>query len=66
MAKGYLVCRDCKRLIENDKDAKGCQICKTNNLVDKFKGRVVIVDAYKSEIAKTINVVENGNYAIKL
>jgi RNA polymerase subunit RPABC4/transcription elongation factor Spt4 len=66
MVVKYLVCKNCKRLIENEKNLKSCPICKNNNLIEKYKGRIVIIDAHKSKIANTLDIIENGNYALKL
>jgi len=56
------VCKECGRLIIEEKN---CPICKSNQIVDKYKGRVLILDAENSEIAEKINAKENGNYAMK-
>lgn len=62
MATKYRVCKNCGRLVLEERE---CPICKSNQIVDKYKGRVVILDAKNSEIAKKIGATHNGNYAIK-
>lgn len=63
------ICKRCKAIIEgtvcqvNDPD---CPVVKHNQFATSFKGRLYIVDAQKSEIAKKINVAHNGEYAIKV
>lgn len=64
MAKNAYVCRDCKRLF--DEQLAQCSYCKGNNITDKYKGRIVIVDSKTSKVAKLIKVEDNGNYALKL
>lgn len=56
------VCKECGRLV---KDEKSCPACKSNQIVDKYKGRVLVIDVKNSEIAKKVNAKHNGNYAIK-
>ena len=54
-------CRICNRIFEGDK----CTRCDSKEFTEGFKGRAVIINPEKSEIAKKINVKEKGNYAIK-
>ena len=51
------ICRKCKLFIEGT----NCPICKSNQFADSFKGKLIIMDAEKSEIAEIIidKVVEN-------
>jgi RNA polymerase subunit RPABC4/transcription elongation factor Spt4 len=39
---------------------------KAEELVDTFKGKVVVFDAEKSEVAKELDIKEKGAFAIKL
>ena len=55
------MCKKCKRLIRGDK----CPVCKTSTLTDNWKGKVIIIDANKSEIAKKMGFTEAGEYAIR-
>jgi len=54
-------CRICNTIFEGDK----CTKCDSKEHTEGFKGRIVIIDPEKSEIAKKLNLKEKGNYAIK-
>jgi len=56
------VCKKCKIFVKGTK----CPICNGNQFVENWKGRVAIIDAEKSEIAKKINITQKGEYAIKI
>lgn len=56
------VCRQCRIFVEGNQ----CPICKKNQFTDNWKGRLVIVDAEKSEIAKKMGLTVKGEYAIKV
>lgn len=43
-----------------------CPLCKGNQFVEGWKGRIVMFDAEKSEIAKRLNIKVKGEYAIKI
>lgn len=55
-------CKICKRIYEGDK----CPNCESKESIDSFKGRIIIMDPEKSEIAKKLNIKEKGNFAIKV
>ena len=55
------VCKDCKIFVEKNT----CPICKGANFTTTWKGRIIILDNEKSEIAKKLDVKLNGEYAIK-
>lgn len=55
-------CKKCKIFVEGDE----CPVCKGNQFVTNWKGRINIIDANKSEIAKKIEVKIKGEYAIKV
>ena len=55
-------CKRCKYFFEGDE----CPICKTTQSVTNWKGRIHIVDAKSSGIAKKIGVDKDGEYAIKV
>lgn len=61
MVKKYKVCKECARLTEDNQ----CPVCNSNQLVDKYKGRVLILNGKESEVAKKLNIEDNGNYALK-
>ncbi len=55
-------CKLCSTIIESgDK----CPNCGSKELTESFKGRVVILNPEKSEVAKKLNLKEQGNFAIK-
>jgi DNA-directed RNA polymerase subunit E" len=56
------ICKKCKLFVEGDV----CPICKDSNFVNNFQGRINIVDANKSEIAKKSGYEKDGEYAIKI
>ena len=62
MANKKKVCKECGRLAENELI---CPNCKSKTFLEKYKGRVLIIDAKNSEIAKKIQAEHNGNYAMK-
>jgi DNA-directed RNA polymerase subunit E" len=62
MASGKKACKTCKRIYEGDK----CQGCGSQEYIDDFKGRLVIMDPENSEIAKNVKIKNKGTYAIKI
>ena len=55
-------CKICNTIYdEGDK----CPKCGSKESTDSFKGRVVVMNPEKSEIALKLNIKEKGNYAIK-
>jgi DNA-directed RNA polymerase subunit E" len=61
MAKKKKVCKVCGRLTEENK----CPICPSSQLLEKYKGTAVILDAKRSEIAEKLEIKDNGEYALK-
>ena len=55
-------CKNCKRIYEGDV----CPNCEHKDTSDTFKGKVEIIDAEKSEIAKELKVAKKGIYAVRL
>ena len=56
------VCRKCKIFVEKDI----CPICQGNQFTNTYKGRITILNAEKSEIAKKLEIKKDGEYAIKI
>ena len=56
------VCRECKMFVEKDK----CPNDNNTKFTDNWKGRIIIIDANKSEIAKKVGITVKGEYAIKI
>ena len=62
MAKKVKVCKKCKTIYEGDK----CPNCGNQEYTESFKGKVIILDPEKSEIAQHLNIKNKGSYAIKI
>jgi len=43
-----------------------CPICGGNQFSETWKGRLVVLDAEKSDIAKNLDIKINGEYALKV
>lgn len=56
------VCKTCRIFVEGNQ----CPLCKKNQFSDNWKGRLVVVNVEKSEIAKKIGITVKGEYAIKV
>jgi len=56
------VCKNCKIFVDGDK----CPLCHHSNFSDSWKGRISIIDAEKSQIAKKVGMKAKGEYAIKV
>jgi len=54
-------CKICKTIHEEDK----CPNCDSKEHTEGFKGRIVVMNPEKSEIAKKLNISAKGNFAIK-
>lgn len=55
------VCKKCRMFVEGDE----CPVCKSGQFSTNWQGRLSILDASNSEIAKKIGVAVKGEYAIK-
>lgn len=55
-------CKNCKCFTEEDV----CPVCKGGNFSTNWTGRMYIINAEKSFIAKQIGVHRKGEYAIKV
>lgn len=54
-------CRLCNTIYEGDK----CPKCDSKDSTESFKGKIVVLNPEKSEIANKINLKSKGNFAIK-
>ena len=54
-------CKVCKLI--HDEDA--CPKCGAKEKTEGFKGKIIVLNPEKSEIAKKINIHEKGEFAIK-
>jgi len=59
---GAKVCKKCKLFVQG----KECPICKGSTFSENWKGKLIILDPPKSEIAKKIGITAKGEYAIKV
>lgn len=59
--KGKKVCKTCKIFVEGNK----CPVCNNNQFSTSWKGRIIILNPEKSEIAKKLGIKRKGAYAIK-
>ncbi len=55
------VCKRDRLFVEGDT----CPICRGGQFSTNWQGRMSIIDAEKSEIAKRANIKQKGEYAIK-
>ncbi len=62
MAKKTRVCKICGKIVEDE--VKNCPMCTNNSFIEKYKGRILILDE-KSEVGKITKKSQNGIYAIK-
>ena len=60
MAKSK-ACKICRSIYEGTK----CPNCDSKESNENFKGRTIILDAEKSEIAQKLNIKNKGEFAIK-
>jgi len=54
-------CKNCKFIYVGEK----CPNCSSQEYSEEIKGRVIILDTEKSEIAKNLKINKPGSYAIK-
>lgn len=60
--KGEKACKKCKVIFEQDK----CPLCEGNNFTENWKGKIIVFDPEKSEIAQKLKIKQQGSYAIKV
>ncbi len=54
-------CKICSTIYEGEK----CPKCESKESTDNFKGRIVLLNPEKSEIAPRLKLKDKGNFAIK-
>ncbi len=54
-------CKICNTIYEGEK----CPKCESKESTDSFKGRIIVLNPEKSEIAQKLNLKGKGNFAIK-
>lgn len=55
-------CKLCNIIVE---EGDKCPSCGSKELTETFKGRAVILNPEKSEVAKKLSLKQGGNFAIK-
>ena len=61
------ICKRCKSIVDGNKcNDPACQGLQSGQAALIYKGKISIVDASKSEIAKKIGIKYAGDYAIKV
>ncbi len=55
-------CKHCKVIFEG---GSKCPKCGSDDIVDSFKGRVIILKPEESEIAKNLKLKEEGSYTLR-
>ena len=55
-------CKECRTITECNE----CPKCKSTDLTNTWKGKIIILNAEKSEIAKTTEIKKEGEYALKV
>jgi DNA-directed RNA polymerase subunit E" len=56
------VCKKCKLIVEG----AVCPVCKGNQFSTVYQGKINVLDANKSFIAKQMEIKEKGRYVIKV
>lgn len=56
------VCKKCKIFVEGNE----CPVCKGDQFITNWQGRVNVIDAEKSYVAKRTGITVKGEYAIKV
>jgi DNA-directed RNA polymerase subunit E" len=54
-------CKICNTIYEGEK----CPKCDSKEATENFKGRIVLLNPEKSEIAPKLKLKDKGNFAIK-
>ena len=56
------VCKKCKLFVSGNQ----CPLCQGSSFSENWKGKIIILDPEKSEIAKKLDIKAKGEYAIKV
>ncbi len=59
--KKLKACKNCGIIHDKEK----CPKCGSKESTDSFRGRIIVFDPEKSEIAKNLGIKDKGNFAIK-
>jgi|APSaa5957512576_1039674.scaffolds.fasta_scaffold592691_1 RNA polymerase subunit RPABC4/transcription elongation factor Spt4 len=63
MASKKKACQKCSLLLTGE--TKECPLCHSKDLTTSWKGKAIITDAVKSEIAKKMGIQAAGEYAVR-
>ncbi|MEM3405980.1 MAG: transcription elongation factor subunit Spt4 [Candidatus Pacearchaeota archaeon] len=55
-------CKVCKTIYEEER----CPNCNNQEYSEDFKGKMIILNPEKSEVAKNLKITKRGNYTIKI
>ena len=55
-------CKVCNQIYDSEEK---CPRCESKESTESFKGRMVLINPEKSEIALKLNLKNKGNFAIK-
>ncbi len=55
-------CKKCKTIYEGSK----CSKCGSDEKANVFKGKIIVFDPEKSEVAKNLGFNEKGKFAVRL
>ncbi len=55
------VCRKCRIFVEKS----DCPICKGQDFTESWKGKLVVINPEKSQVAKQLEITVKGDYALK-
>ena len=55
-------CKNCKAIFEGHK----CPECGSDEFVETFKGKIIVLQPENSEVAKSMKINKKGEFAVKL
>lgn len=55
------MCPKCKRLLSTST----CPVHKDAKLVETWKGRIIVIEPSKSDLAKKVDISDAGEYAVR-
>jgi DNA-directed RNA polymerase subunit E" len=55
-------CKNCKSIVEGSK----CKKCGSEEIAENSKGKMIILNPDRSEVAGSLKIKDKGSYAIKL
>jgi RNA polymerase subunit RPABC4/transcription elongation factor Spt4 len=62
MAKKVKACKKCKILVDEER----CPRCNGTDFTDSWKGKIVVLNAQESQLAKEMKIDKDGEYVIKI